>query len=479
MKSFQWASDLPEVPQLRLSRPTQYFDLIFFVHILLGIAISRELFLALFLSPLAFIIGLVLTLTTKNQTKSAQFYSAYIVGAEILLRMAKSPLPYEFSKYAVSILMFLGYLFEYGRKRNTKTIWLYFFLLLPSILVLDVPSLDRTRQLISFNLSGPLSLTMSLLYFYGQKQTPDQIRRTFAMLVSPIISLVAFLTLNASDFSNYSFRYSANFDTSGGFGPNQVSTALGLGLLILLVCLFWKRSLTRSATLAFGLISFFIFRGFLTFSRGGVIAPIAAVLICILALQFRRFKKQNTRSNIIPLFIFIIPIFLYVGYKANEVSQHRLTGRYMGETMTRGKTNYLSGREKIMMFDLTIFLKHPVLGVGPGGGMELRSKLGYGASVSAHNEPSRMLAEHGILGLIALLIMLGYCIQRVFSPNISREDFILTVLCISFAFLSMGHSAMRLSAMGFIFGLGFLRFQLKEPKASRHIQADEDPPQAF
>ena len=58
-------------------------------------------------------------------------------------------------------------------------------------------------------------------------------------------------------------------------------------------------------------------------------------------------------------------------------------------------------------WDLDIFYDNLFIGVGPGQANILREKYGFGKKVAAHTEFSRMLAEHGILGLISLLILIG------------------------------------------------------------------------
>ena len=66
----------------------------------------------------------------------------------------------------------------------------------------------------------------------------------------------------------------------------------------------------------------------------------------------------------------------------------------------------ISGRAKIMALDLEIFRDYPLMGVGPGAAHHLRWRYGYGQTVAAHSEFTRMLAEHGLFGAISLLSIL-------------------------------------------------------------------------
>ena len=66
----------------------------------------------------------------------------------------------------------------------------------------------------------------------------------------------------------------------------------------------------------------------------------------------------------------------------------------------------ITGRAKIMAIDLEIFRDNFLMGVGPGAARDLRWRYGYGTVVGAHSEFTRMLAEHGLFGLISLLSIL-------------------------------------------------------------------------
>ena len=48
----------------------------------------------------------------------------------------------------------------------------------------------------------------------------------------PIISLLGLIFIRAPSIQDLSFSSEANFEMSAGFGPNQVSTLLGVSLII-------------------------------------------------------------------------------------------------------------------------------------------------------------------------------------------------------------------------------------------------------
>ena len=69
-----------------------------------------------------------------------------------------------------------------------------------------------------------------------------------------------------------------------------------------------------------------------------------------------------------------------------------------------------------------------------------------------HNELSRILSEHGILGIMILLIL-------VFKPldlrSQNRNNYFFYAFLV-FWFATINHSAMRIAAPGFIYALALL-----------------------
>jgi O-antigen ligase len=117
-----------------------------------------------------------------------------------------------------------------------------------------------------------------------------------------------------------------------------------------------------------------------------------------------------------------------------------------------------TGRVEIYKIDLEIFSNHIYTGVGPGQANKLRPLYGYGRKVAAHTEYSRMLAEHGILGLLSLLLLIGVLIIHLSTPSPLKGKFI-KILFGFLAILTMGHSAMRIAMPCITFGFLFLNHE--------------------
>ena len=118
----------------------------------------------------------------------------------------------------------------------------------------------------------------------------------------------------------------------------------------------------------------------------------------------------------------------------------------------------LTGRALIYEIDLNIFIDHIFTGVGPGQATELREVYGYGKQVATHTEYSRMLAEHGLLGLFSLLILTGVSITHLLSSCSKKSKFIKILFGI-LAILTLSHSAMRVAMPSFIYGFLFINYK--------------------
>ena len=88
-----------------------YLSLII-IHVILGIALYYVPFTSTLYSITAFIIGAFYIIINKNKNNEALHVSAYIVGAEVLMRMTNGIPFYEMGKYAVIIYMLLGIFFS-------------------------------------------------------------------------------------------------------------------------------------------------------------------------------------------------------------------------------------------------------------------------------------------------------------------------------------------------------------------------------
>jgi O-antigen ligase len=115
-----------------------------------------------------------------------------------------------------------------------------------------------------------------------------------------------------------------------------------------------------------------------------------------------------------------------------------------------------------METELKMFFENPVLGVGVGKNKELRQSQ-TGIDAASHNEMTRMLAEHGALGVVCLLILL---LTPLYLFLIDRQN-VLALSFFIFWLLTINHAAMRLAAPAFVYALSLLKVYREAPLVHR------------
>jgi O-antigen ligase len=115
----------------------------------------------------------------------------------------------------------------------------------------------------------------------------------------------------------------------------------------------------------------------------------------------------------------------------------------------------VTGRDLLVKADLLTWEQNPLLGVGPGMAKANRAILWR--ATASHTEWSRLLAEHGVLGLGAILCLLEMA-RRALSAHHSVLEKALPAMLLVWAFLFMAHAGMRLAAPSFAVALAQCRW---------------------
>jgi hypothetical protein len=389
----------------------------------------------------------------------------YLAGAEILWRMTGADIFWEFSKYAAVLIAFLAIMIEQrdmpvyfpklGQSYETPQVprylnltpLFYFALLLPAtILTWLEMDFNEARQQISFNLSGPLALAIMALYLWKRPLNKQQIASLLVTIIAPITG-VLFHAVYSTFTAEVIFTLESNFTTSGGYGPNQVSNILGLGALaaIFLLIVKWRSPGLRLFLLL--LAATFVLQAFLTFSRGGVISLFIAVLL----LGLHLFRTPQARGR-----------FLFLAVIAYGTGVFIITPILDGFTDTLWQQRFAdlstTGRSEVALADWQAFLEYPLVGTGVGLSREYHQLLA-GISVTAHTEVTRMLAEHGLLGVLSLCIlvaMIGYSYVKA-KAGVPRA---FTSTFIAWALFVMLQSAMRFLAIPLSLTLAMVVWQV-------------------
>lgn len=413
-------------------------------------------------------IGLLVLLKTENKNNQVLYISGYIVGSEVLLRMTGGFLVYEIAKYSMIGFTLLSIYFS-GFSKSSFIFWIFLILLIPAVLVASVAlNLDSSvRKAIAFNLSGPICIGVASLYSCQRKITLREIENIMLAILLPIISIVVYMFLyTPPNLREILTSTDSNFETSGGFGPNQVSTILGLGIFITFSRLIFNSQNKKALLLNLVLLSALSYRAIITFSRGGVITAI--VMICLFLYIIFRNVKQSSKIKVIWLIIisFVLgaSIWLYSSFQTNGLIDKRYANK---DAAGRLKESRLSGREAIMEEEIKYFLDNPIWGIGVGKAKENRQNDSR-EIIASHNEITRMLAEHGLFGIFCLLILM----ITPLAMYINNKMHIYLLPFYVFWLFTINHAAMRLAAPAFVYGLTLL-YVYNTQKNEEFYRSDE------
>jgi O-antigen ligase len=417
------------------------------LHLLMGYLVlnpvmSKSIFL------LVLTIGFMNILTTKNANNEAAKWSAYIVGAEVLFRMSKGLIFYEFPKYSVFIFLLTGLLMEKKRHDISPVFIIYILLLMIGIAFSDIPFPESIRTNIIFNLSGPILLGFCAMYFYKRKISIKNVFSILRYLGLPMIAMVTYIYFKAPNFEDIVFGGISNRASSGGFGPNQVATILGVGMFCYAVFILAGKKLTGYRIVDILLFFYIFYRALITLSRGGLITGVIAILVFAI---FYFLSRRNSFILILKYLAICILVVIPIWTFTATVTDGMLVNRYTNKN-ARGDTkdDVSAGRVKIFMNEIDGFVKNPFFGIGVGTGKFKRIDE-LGKKVASHNEMSRLIGEHGVIGLLILILLIIIPIRSMTRQQLQNRGYLSAFIL--FWFLTINHSAMRLAMPAFMYGL--------------------------
>lgn len=433
-------------------------------HIGIGIAlfIFEPLSQLYFMVAMLYFIWWIITGSKTETTKAVLIGCAYFTGAEVLFRMTKGGLAYESSKYLVILFMLMGMFFK-GLSGKGYPYFIYLIALVPAILVASVTlSFDaRFRTNIAFVLSGPVCLGIATLFCYDRKVSYALLHDVINFLTYPIITMTTYLFLYNPSIKDTLSGTASNLEASGGFGPNQVATILGLGMFTLVVRLFLKSPSLFLKLLNLFLLGAMTFRAIVTFSRGGIIAAIICIAAFLGILYLRSSFQQKGR--IIGTFILFTIVILITWVISSNQTYGLIDKRYANEdSLGREKGDITTGRVDLFMEEIDGFLSSPFLGIGASRIKDIRVEE-IGRNLPSHNEIGRLLSEHGFLGIFIILIL----VIKPLAYHSSNKKNLFFYAFLFFWFATINHSGMRIAAPSFIYALCLLNITYEKNPVHR------------
>lgn len=398
-----------------------------------------QLFLAVpFLATihsLAVLLAGVYFLGRDEQPIRVTWVIAYIAGAELLWRGAEAAVVWEYGKYATLLLCTLVILKYHLFKRAGPWPWLFLVLLLPGLFV----SGQFNRSDISFQLAGPVALAVAVIAIGPMTFNAAQLQRVFLALIAPAAA-IGFLEILSFGTNEVVFNAGSNELVTGGIGANQVVSTLSLGATAAYLYANLLTKEGRIRRLMLGLFIVLLGLSVLTFSRAGLWNTLGAIVPGVLVLVSDRKWAPRAIGVLlgVGLFIYLVVFPAIVD----------LTG---GLVLNRFSDFDSTGRLELAEIDLEVFMDHPVYGVGVGGSLDLHIPY-FGYRKNTHTEYSRLLAEHGLLGVAVILLLAGALFTRTFNRRPPAAK-CLSISLTLWALLYMVHAATRMVAPSFAFGL--------------------------
>jgi hypothetical protein len=376
----------------------------------------------------------------QSFSNNKRFFLVFLLGiayfplAESITRLhGLDPLiPWELGKY-YGIFMFVFLLFT--RKLRYDVAFFLGLLIIISTLLKG----GTEWKLFFFN----ASIISCIMFMWGFFKN-IKISRNF-LLLSVKFSLLTLLVFSLSsinklsDFKPEDVRLSSKFILDE-IPSNQIATYMGLGLF-LCVLLFKERSGLFQKSLHWNLWvgMGMIIIGIISFSRGGIVVGILGIL----SLYFYDLKSITQFKYIKQMIVFvplIVSLFFYINSRTNGLLLLRYSGETRGTIAGSKEKNIntlTTNRYNIMLGDLRTFQSNWIWGVEVGRSKEYRSDSEHQFS---HVEFSRLLSEHGIIGLAVFILL----IQHLF--RLRKAQFGLIKFSIYLVgFLTTFHGATRTS----------------------------------
>ncbi len=382
---------------------------------------------------------------------------SYLISFEMLARITRS-YPFVPTEYVKYFMVSIGLYTLYRSPRKGNRLGIAMLLLLLPALLFDMSRMRAWTDVVNCVFGG-LALAVGVALFGSYKPSDILISRILRLMWLALVAVVTNVFIKTPDLEELEFTVKAMTSTAGGASSNQASTMLGMGIFLSFYSIYSGESFSSRRIVDIIFLLLFSYQGILTFSRGGiVVAVIAIVMIIFTTKSSIKTGGKSGGFKAFSLIYLVIGAFVLAGAynMIDKASGGKLSLRYQGETegtsagnVEKDANKITSGRSTIFEEDIAIWKDYPIFGGGAGSSMSLRKET---IGVIPHIEFSRLLAEHGILGIIyfAMLLWLGWkAWESRKKVSLGNLLFILYMI----GFLTSFHSAMRTFVTPFLIAL--------------------------
>lgn len=446
--------DLSRPPRLSWSPATAHWaTMVLFLaaHVALGLVSDinpppvASLHAIITLAAAAWLVGI------RRDAEAVACIAGYVAASDVLWRMTGASVPWEIGKIALTLIFAFAIVRIIRRPRRIGLPIGLLLLLVPSAVVTieRFGLLGNGRERLSFELGAYAALALGVVFFANLRAERQVLAGVLWMILAPTLAVNTIATAGTVGLESADFSPGlSNAASSGGYGPNQVSALIGVGAMVCVFLVFLDRRPVLRAV-AGVLAIWFLAQSVLTFSRGGSFNLVVA-LVAALPFFFRtaqtaaRFLAVATVATIVIVFG-MIPVV------------QNITGDQFGERFTSSDPTL---RADIMKTELDTWSENVALGVGVG--MMERQVEDFGAAergeiprLSTHTEYTRLLAEHGLLGIGVVFVLVALAVRAVRSQRL-LEGRILSVVLMAWCASEVAHAATRLALVPYLFALAAL-----------------------
>jgi O-antigen ligase len=220
---------------------------------------------------------------------------------------------------------------------------------------------------------------------------------------------------------------------------------LGLGALFAYLYLQDKEVSFNLRVVMTGIVVILATQSALTFSRAGLYLAVGSAI----AASLYQIRSRQMRIKFALAAVFMLVVGYYVVLPRLDVFS-------AGLFRVRFESTKSEGRDRFANAEMRAWQENPFFGLGPGGAESYRQQemTKSRAAIASHTEYTRLLAEHGLLGLEALILLLVACWQNVRKAK-APDNKALSAALIVWSLLFMTVNGMRLVAPSFLLGLSF------------------------
>ncbi|MDL1980218.1 MAG: O-antigen ligase family protein [Deltaproteobacteria bacterium] len=352
------------------------------------------------------------------------FYIDQVMGAVGFSHMLKGLSLFNLNLYLLLIVWLLAIVQRpkmFMPNNINKLLILMGLVVLMSIFVKilrgEIPDISIMNEVLGFKAwLNPVLLFFILFNIVDDEETCNQ-----ALLGLYFLFLALILTQLLATFgiTGYKAESIVQHGRAGGFsaaGVYAVSLVLFFPFVLSGSVLMKRGNLFKIGciTLVFLILMGLVNAG----SRNGAVAFLCSMLVYLLIL------KRKKIMGLLPI-IFLIITMIVVGATAFVVSPSSVktvVSERFDPSTSEDLSAYSSGRTELWKNGWKLFVDSPLIGHGRNSFMILSQLRGYRYYGVPHNEYLRVLAEHGLIGLIVFLLIFFRIFQNIWQSLETTTD---------------------------------------------------------